>query len=393
MKLFERSLFLLLFFISLFSLSAYDYIEDPLVINSSRSKGMGGAHAADTHDMAILFANPGGFQAVDTEMAFAEITLGLKGPVFDIADVVVNSLNSDAGMEDMIAQDSTLDLLSGIYAGLSLTGPIYFGYVGNGLGLGFFQNTDVIIKESAPLTLEATVREDIILCGGYTYRLPFPESWNQNLDLGLMLKGGVRGDISITAAYLELMSLDFGTDMLMQSPFDFIAGIGFDIGALYSFRDIFSIGLTCLDIFTPTTKKSYTGLEAMIDGSSDPVETLNGVVPMTLNAGISFTPPLGLFDKYISNLVFLVDYKDILGFWFYDESYLNPWLHLSGGAEITLLDIFSLRCGLDKGLFSAGLSTDLTIFNMNIALFGSELGSEPGVNPIYNLMIGLEFRI
>jgi len=393
MKILKKSLLLLLLSLFVFSVAAYDYIEDPFVVPSSRSLGMGGVHGADTHDMSILFANPGGFQAVDTEMAFAEITLGLKGPVFDIADIAVNGLTSDGGMEDVLASDSTLELLSGIYAGLSLTGPLYFGYVGNGLGLGFFQNSDVVIQESAPLTLEAKIREDIILCGGYTYRVPFPDSWNQTLDIGLLLKGGVRGDITIDAAYLDLMSMDFSVDTLMQSPFDFIAGIGLDMGALYSFRDIFSVSLTCLDIFTPTTKKSYTGLEAMIDGTSDPVETLNGVVPMSVNAGISVAPPLGIFDKYISNLVFLIDYKDILGFWFYDESYHNPWLHLSGGAEITLLDIFSLRCGLDKGLFSAGLSTDLTIFNMNIALFGTELGSEPGTKPIYNLMIGLEFRI
>ena len=220
-----------------------------------------------------------------------------------------------------------------------------------------------------------------------------PEESGQTLDVGLLLKGGGQGvKITITKAYMELIELNYGTDLLMQSPFDFTAGIGFDSGILYGFRDIFSVGLTFLDIFTPTTKKVYSGLEAMLDGTTDPLETLNGVVPMTMNAGIRVTPPLGVFDKYISDLMILVDYKDILGFWMYDESSLNPWLHLSGGTEITLLDIFSLRCGIDKGLFSAGLSTDLTIFKMNIALFGDELGSEPGINPVYNLMIGLEFR-
>ena len=374
---------------------AYDYLEDPFVVQSSRSRGMGGSHAADTHDMSVLFSNPGGFQAVETEMAFAELTLGLKGPVFDIADVVVNSLSGGSGMDDLLASESTMDLFSGLYAGLSLTGPLYFGYVGNGLGLGFFADSDVVVKESAPLTVEATVREDVILCGGYTYRIPLSAESDQNLDIGILLKGGVRGDIIITQAYMELVDIEFGTDLLMQSPFDFVAGIGLDMGLLYSYGDLFSVGLTGLDIFTPTTKKSYTdtGLEGMLDGTTDPTETVNGVVPMTLNAGVSFVPPLGFLDKYISNLVLMLDYKDILGFWLYEEDYTNPWLHLSAGAEITLLDIFSMRCGLDEGLFSAGLSTDLTIFNMNIALFGSELGSEPGSNPVYNLMIGLEFRI
>ena len=150
----KKSLVILLLSAAAFSLFSYDYLEDPLVIYSSRSRGMGGAHAADTSDMSVLFSNPAGFQAVDTQMAFAELTLGLKGPVFDIADVVVNSLSGGSGMEDMLASDSTMDIVSGLYAGLNLTGPVYFGYVGNGLGLGFFQNTDLVVKESSPLTVK-----------------------------------------------------------------------------------------------------------------------------------------------------------------------------------------------------------------------------------------------
>jgi hypothetical protein len=45
-----------------------------------------------------------------------------------------------------------------------------------------------------------------------------------------------------------------------------------------------------------------------------------------------------------------------------------------------------------EGLFTAGVGLDLKIFTLNAAMFGTELSSEPGMRPVYNILIGLEFR-
>ena len=71
----------------------------------------------------------------------------------------------------------------------------------------------------------------------------------------------------------------------------------------------------------------------------------------------------------------------------------NPVLHIGVGLELTLLEILSLRGGFYDGYFSAGLGINMSFMKLNAAMFGRELSSEPGVNPAYNLAVGLEFSM
>ena len=67
-------------------------------------------------------------------------------------------------------------------------------------------------------------------------------------------------------------------------------------------------------------------------------------------------------------------------------------LHAGLGFELVLLEILFVRGGFFHGLFSAGLGLDLTVFNINVSMFGRELSTEPGLRPVYNLILSLEFR-
>lgn len=381
---------LLLLLISGARLYSYDYLEKPLVIPSVRTLALGGFHAADTGDITVLFSNPGAFNAVEPRFFFPEFTLGLKGPVNDLAGLVIDAVVSGTSIGDLFAEQSTLDLLSGIYTGLSLVGPIYLGYVGNGLGLGLFNNTDIVIRQSAPMTLQVQLKEDIFVYGGYTYRVPLPVERDHILDVGLVLKGGVRGVTSITRSYAELANLDFGGDTLLKSPFDFVSLIGLDVGVLYQYKDELTLGLTALDVFTPTTKKRYDGgISGMFDGDSSS-SSITGVVPFSLNFGLSYAPQWKFLSGRVSDLVFLLDYKNILGSLVYPENSYNPWLNLSFGAELTLLEVLDFRFGMNQGLFAAGFGIRLSFVTMNVAVFGTEMGTQPGMQPLYNVMLGFQ---
>ncbi|MCF7951454.1 MAG: hypothetical protein K9L57_07460, partial [Spirochaetaceae bacterium] len=85
-------------------------------------------------------------------------------------------------------------------------------------------------------------------------------------------------------------------------------------------------------------------------------------------------------------------YKDIFDFWLYPELANNPILHLGLGAEITVLEILDVRMGLSQGLPAAGIGLDLHYFRLNASMFGTERSTEPGLAPVYNLQLGLEFR-
>ncbi|MQY76725.1 MAG: hypothetical protein GH155_03765, partial [Spirochaeta sp.] len=96
---------------------------------SARTAAIGGVHIALADDLTTLFANPAGFRSAGPELSLAEITMGVSGPIFDIASLMLSGESTD----DLLADPDVQDLVRGIYAGFNLLGPISFGYVGNGL--------------------------------------------------------------------------------------------------------------------------------------------------------------------------------------------------------------------------------------------------------------------
>jgi hypothetical protein len=97
-------------------------------------------------------------------------------------------------------------------------------------------------------------------------------------------------------------------------------------------------------------------------------------------------------SDYFSRIDLYLDYRDILDFWVYPQLATNPVLHVSAGTELHMLEILSLRAGLYEGLMAAGLGVDLNFAKLNMAMYGSENSIEPGLQPVYNVILGLEFR-
>lgn len=365
------------------------FSDDILIMDyipSASISAIGGAHAAQADGLSVLFTNPAGFQSVDSLFSISELTIGLHGPVFDIANMVV-ALLKGGDLNTIISQNS--DLISSLNAGLDITGPLYFGYVGDGLGFGIFNTTEVYFR-STGVAIEAAAAEQIYLVGGYAFRIPFSEAKASYFDIGIMLKASVRGEVVMSKTVFELLnfaSLDL--DLLSQ-PFVFSAGIGVDVGLRYSLGDYFAVGLVAEDAFTAVFDRTYSSLTSFL-AVGTPVNG-NRIIPFKLNGGFMFSPPLGLLGRVISDIDIYIDYNDILDFLVSPETSRNPLLNISIGLDILLLDILSVRLGFYEGLFSAGLGLDLTIFDFNASMYGSEKGVEPGQSPIYNVVLGFEFR-
>ena len=58
-----------------------------------------------------------------------------------------------------------------------------------------------------------------------------------------------------------------------------------------------------------------------------------------------------------------------------------------------LLDILALRGGFYQTLFSAGLGLDLSVITFNLSVYGRELSPEPGLQPVYNLLLSLQYDL
>lgn len=361
--------------------------EKPISIPSARTSAIGGTHAALADDFTVLFANPAGFLEVEPVVSVSELTFKLSGPVFDIAGIVLS------GEEDLFNSSEVQSMLRGLYTGFNLTGPLSFGYLGDGLGFGMFSNSNLEFRNDKPLQVTARLTEEVSLLGGYAFRLPLPERSVHKLDLGILMKGGIRGEVEITKSFLQLEELlsSLAPGGLVHNPFDLVSIIGFDLGIRYEYNDVLAVGLVGRDIFSPTLRSKYTTLQSFLDGGEIPSQE-NGLVPLDLSLGIMYRPPIGGEDQFLSGMKVFLDYRDIIDFWTHPKTAKNPLLHIGLGTELEFLKVLSFRLGFNEGYLTAGLGLDLSVLALNASMFGSELSSEPGMRPVYNLMIGLEFR-
>jgi hypothetical protein len=358
----------------------------------TRAASLGGTHVALGDDLSSLFSNPAGFAHAGPQMSLAELTVGLGGPVFSLADFVLQIMGG-ADPLTLLTSQAGQDLFRSLYASAGLNGPIAFGYVGNGLGFGFFNTTGVTFTTVGTLpTVSAEVKEDILFLGGYSFTVPLPPQARSTLDIGLMLKTYVEGKVSFSQSILSLLALlaspDFG--FLLSQPFSLVVGAGLDAGVLYSWNNLISVGIVGRNIPTFTLTSAYPSVLSF--SGTTPVQSL-GYAPVDLAAGLMFTPSLGYLDRYITHLKIFLDYGDILDFWLHPATAKNWILHFGVGTELSVLEVLSLRVGFGDGYFSTGVGLNLSFCQLNVAMFGQELSGQPGLRPVFNMLVGLEFRI
>jgi hypothetical protein len=86
----------------------------------------------------------------------------------------------------------------------------------------------------------------------------------------------------------------------------------------------------------------------------------------------------------------MADYRDFLDL--FKPIYRNPILNATLGTEVIFLDVISLRAGINETYLATGLGLDLTLFQIDLALYGKELGIDPGKRPLLNMDLSLSFQ-
>jgi hypothetical protein len=371
------------------ALAVHAQVTGSVEVTSARAAAIGGFHAALADDIDTLFANPAGFRSAGPEMMVAELTVGLSGPIFDIASVFVEAGGTDPAT--LLASSEVQALLKNLYAAAHLLGPLSFAYVGNGLGFGFFSRTvlDFTTVGTVP-TVYTSLHEQFDFAGGYALRIPLPGHWNSSLDLGLLIRATLEGTSSSSQDTLTFFTnLSDPATLLLGGPFRIGVGIGADVGLRYAYKDVFAVGVVGRDLYAPRLYYDYTSIDGFF--GSEVGTSSTGLEPIDLSAGIMWKPPLGRLSRYVSELKLMADYSDILDFLTHPESATNPILHAGLGVELVLLDVLSLRGGFSEGLLSGGLGLDLSLFTLNLSMFGAELSPEPGLRPVFNFLLGFQF--
>ncbi|MFW5777123.1 MAG: hypothetical protein ACOCZB_07545, partial [Spirochaetota bacterium] len=293
----------------------------------------------------------------------------------------------------LLGKPSVQDLVRSIYARFSLTGPVSFGYVGGGMGFGVFIDTHLILESLGSSSLEIRVGERFLLRGGYAIGIPLPSAWDARLAAGVGLKAYVRGDSTVSTSLLTLPSVigSFGPSLLADSPFELVSGIGLDAGLRYVWRDTLGAALTVDHVYAPNVVLAYPTTSGFLDSTGSAAAPVYDALAQEIGVGVVYTPSIGRADRYVQNLTVLFDYEDVFDFWTDPENAENLVLKMGLGVEATFLEVLSVRAGVGQGLLAAGIGIDLTYLTLNAAMFGTELSGEPGLRPVYNLTLGLEF--
>jgi hypothetical protein len=361
----------LLLFLSVLSTA---FAEDmaPLAVSSTRSLGMGGTHVAYTDDVYALFVNPAALRRAN-QGSVLELSPATLGPVFDVLDMVNSSgkdLTSSLG-------DFAKKTGGKIPIGFDLRGPFSIGYTANGMGFGFWDRVH-LDASIIGTDISASVLIDFILNYGMSFSILSTE--NHAVDAGFAVKPFVRAkaDLEVTA----LDAIGGGLDDIMDEfNIPLIAGAGLDLGFMYRFRGNLSAGLTIDDVYTGGGRVSTLVGDEKGDSSYR--------VPTTLNLGAAYT----LRPLPWMNLAFMLDYRDFTNLFFADDfTRKNPILNLAFGAEVSMLQIFKLRIGLNEMLPAAGIGFVLKAFQFNAAIYGKELSNEPGGFSTYALDLSIAIR-
>jgi hypothetical protein len=358
----KKIAFLVLFVCVLASAFAEDMA--PLTITSTRNAARGGPHVAYTDDVYALFVNPAALQKAN-QWSFFELSPALIGPLFDIVDIINSGDPGKALGEFASAQKGRIPL------GLELRGPLSFGYAANGLGFGVWDRIFVDAQVKG-VDIDATVTADLILNYGMSFRLlDLP---GHTVDAGFVVKPFVRG-----MAHKEMSGLDLVDDsdlLLKDFTVPIIMGLGFDLGFMYRFSEDFAVGLTVDDVFTGGS---------VVASAMGSVQDTVYRVPTSLNLGLAHTLRLNRFWSAAPSplqsayAAFMFDWHNVTDS-FYADDYTkrNASLNLGIGMEIGLFNFVKLRMGINEMLPAFGVGLEPGPFQFNFAMYGKELGKEPG---------------
>ncbi|MGA2614018.1 MAG: hypothetical protein ABSG38_11270 [Spirochaetia bacterium] len=373
---------------------AAQFTEAPFLPLSPAIMGQGGSYIAGAQGYNSFFYNPAGFSRGNGAFTLTSSTSWIYARpdllISQIAQNIVGTQSSSSLLNFVNSQVTT----GGIGAGSSLG----IGYVGDGFGLGAVFILDSSLFGPTLLGVTGDLTATLGFIGGLS--LPFDLGGGMKLHVGADIRPMIRihTPISNSSAIAVLMALTSGGDIggaLNSAATLYGSAIGLDLGAIAELG-WFSVGLSIRDFggtqfnYSSNTFGSVTGNLASHGGfpsGSQPSDTY--VIPMDVGVGFAFHPDLGQ-TKYFFDPSLSFDMRNIFGA---IDGSADFWTLLHAGAEIRLMNLFTLRGGLNQGYLTLGAGMTLLIFDMNMAIFTQELGEHLGDRPGAGMTFNVDLRI
>lgn len=362
-------------------LGAQSFSFDPVApeIVSARLEGSGGAYSAVESGFDTLSGNPAALAFVDREWSFARLACEVSGPLFDIPSVF-EADDMTTGILDLVRENN------GVYIGANITGPLAFGKVDRNFGFGVFNRTITSVNVPAITKAKLLTGEELLFVGGYG--LVLYEKGPQTVSGGLELKGFFQSFVSENDTAITVLNTftDFNVNSI---PAVLSTGFGIDVGAIYRYDRTLSASLYCKDLYTPVFSTEYASYSDFLGGDPDSDTEYDRLTP-NLTLGAAYEIPLPEGWTTISRWTVMFDWRDTLSV--FRPVHRNVILNVAIGSEVKLLDVVYLRAGIRDAYLSAGLGLDLTAFRIDFAMYGTELGLEPGDRALLNIALSVAYQ-
>jgi hypothetical protein len=363
--------------------------EAPVAVFDPVHMAQGDSSVASARGYRSLFINPAAFALGRGSFTL----LNLQGWVHSSPTQAVETMQlffADSDIED----DSTLERIEGQLSsngmGIGASGGV--GYVGGGLGIGLrFASDSFFFGEELPGGITGTSTSEISFVGG----LGFP------FELGpvqVAAGGSVRPFVRVRslfdndasdAALQKYLGVPGGGDEDYQDITRSLNGFGFslDAGLLLQYSD-FTLGLAGRHLGDTRLNYSENSLSEVNESLSSgalPEEKREGeegyipagrhVIPTRFDIGLMWAPR----PWEVARPQLHVELRDPMGWADPSGTGSQPFIYRTHvGGELELMRFFSLRAGLNQGRPTGGLGLRLFFLDLNMALYGRELGKQQG---------------
>ena len=376
-------------------------------VEDVRSKGMGGYHVTDYSDIYTIKKNPASLAFSGKHKLILNIQIDAAGPLQDIYEVGEDVLASTENYDDSENSDeeassteaseelvtkvtSLIEKNNGFATSSNISPLLNFGF--SNKGFGFLASTDIYTDINIPSVT------NVGLNVGFNGNAEF--GYGFNFDLGANdIAVGVSADFfsnlvnvgfkgSLTQLLGESESEE-ETDILDTLPITSMKGFSITSGLHYRYADFLNVGIVWNNMISSTNTANV-----LIDPETEEVkfDFDNGTkskLDSKLAVGFGVKVPINFI---ITSMNIYVDHENILDLFVSDKIVKNPILGLNAGVEAVLLKAFSFRLGINESYLAAGVGVRLGSFNIETAVYGSELGLEPGDRPQLNTSISVSFK-
>ena len=345
------------------------YAEQPVAFKTVKSAGMGGVSLGILDDENTIFSNASALANVENAKLIAPyISFETDTNTFDLITYVVNNQtqlqNGFGGITN-----ATVDKLTN--ANVFLGMHLLFGYVQQDFGLGLDIPANLFVQTSSGIFIP---RADVYGTGDLLFVGSFSQIFKTDIgriDAGLTGKIIYRAKVDEKRTMLEWASLS--TDPI---KINYLFGFGFDLSGTYNMDKDLKLSLVLQDIFTKI--------------GSD-------TVPVNVKLGVAYYPDLRIVDfmkdwKFYFEVIDLFNVEDAKYMSSFADTMAIYMKKVHIGIESNLLDFLDVRLGLSQGYPSMGAGLQLSVFNLEYAYYGKELGVFPGDMPSWNHMLALVFR-